>query len=248
MGGQRSRAHPLRVDHVVGVGELGVPGQLGRVGAAGELGQPLVLRAGQLGQLGQVARPEGVVPEHLAEQVALLGTEVLGRRDGTDRAGRRGELGIAQLGRQRVGDGDQAAGHVGVPVAGQLTGLQCADRVADPAQLGHFRLGRVEHRVQRGRLVTGRGRGATETACRQVGLRLRRGHQRQPGGTAAGAQRVGLGDLLLQPVGQPDGRGRGARHDLGAAAVERGAHRELRLHHAEHDQSRGGHDDRQQQT
>jgi hypothetical protein len=67
------------------------------------------------------------------------------------------------------------------------------------------------------------------------------------GVTAPGAQRVSLGDLLLDQVCQPDRYGRCARHDLSPPGFERGVHREAGLYDPENDQAGGGHHDRQEQ-
>src|SRR5205085_11252383 len=52
--GQRRRPHPGRGEQVVPAQQLGVPGQLGRARAAGELGDALVLRVGELCQVGEL--------------------------------------------------------------------------------------------------------------------------------------------------------------------------------------------------
>ena len=83
-----------------------------------EVGFPLQRQLARNQFTSYLARCERAVPEHLAEQVALLGAEVLRGGDRGDRPRGRGELGVAELGRQRVGDRDQALDQLGVPVAG----------------------------------------------------------------------------------------------------------------------------------
>ena len=247
MRGQRRRPHPGRGEQVVPAQQLGVPGQLGRARAAGELGDPLVLRAGQLGQVGELGVGHRAAPERLAEQVALLGAEVLGGGDGPDRPRGGGQLRVAELGRQRVGDGDQGQAQRGVPVPGQLPGLELTDGVPDGGKLIELASGLAEHVPQRRIGGTGGGGRGTEPLRGQVRLALRRGDQGRTGRTAPGAQRVGLGDLLLHPVRQAYGRGGRTRHHLRAPGVQRGVDREPGLHHAEDDQPGGGDHDRQQQ-
>jgi hypothetical protein len=91
--------HRVGLHDVVAVHHVGVPGQLVRGGAPGELGEPFVLRPGQLPQLGELGRGHRPAPVHLGEQVAFLGAEVLRRGDRADRARGRGQLRIAELGR-----------------------------------------------------------------------------------------------------------------------------------------------------
>ncbi len=243
LGVQRAVAYPPSGGDVGAGVQAGERGRRVIPGDPGELGLPLFLCAAQPAEPDEFALDQAAPDEDGPKQVAFQRGQMFLGGDRGHLAGPVGQLGVAQLGGQRVGDDQQRLRQGREDAVGGVGAQRGTPRLVELVEV-------FGHAVQRPAQVGGGGAGVGAGGAVAFGGLVHPPplgvDQRSAGGPAAQPQSGGLAELPLQFVDQGHGGGGGAGQDPGALRVGGGGERVAGLDRAQHDQTGGGDQDRRE--